>query len=116
TMGANSKVGFQYFQPFYWNIAPNMDATITSRAMSKRGLQLMGDVRYRDYNYSGNSRFEYLPKDNDTGESRYAYSIRHNQNLGNGFSTNLNLSGVSDATYFTRSEEHTSELQSRENL
>lgn len=101
TMGANSRVGFQYFQPFYWNIAPNMDATLTSRAMSKRGIQLIGDVRYRDYNYTGNTRFEYLPKDETTGEARYAYSVRHNQNLGNGFSTYLNLSGVSDATYFT---------------
>ena len=47
TFGANSKVGVQYYQPFYWNIAPNMDATLTSRVMSKRGLQLNGEVRYR---------------------------------------------------------------------
>lgn len=101
TMGVNSKVGFQYFQPFYWNIAPNMDATLTSRVMAKRGAQLSGDLRYLDYNYRGTSRFEYLPKDSVTGESRYAYSVLHNQNLGNGFSAYLNLSGVSDATYFT---------------
>ena len=101
TFGANSKIGVQYYQPYYWNIAPNMDATITSRLMTKRGLQLSGDLRYLDYYYSGTSRFEYLPNDALTGESRYAYSVRHNQNLGNGFSGSLNLNGVSDATYFT---------------
>lgn len=101
TIGANSRIGAQYLQPFYWNIAPNMDLTVTSRLMSKRGLQLNGELRYLDYNYSGTSRFEYLPEDTVTNESRYAYAIRHNQTLGNGFSTYLNLNGVSDATYFT---------------
>ena len=101
TFGTNTKVGVQYYQPYYWNIAPNMDATITSRLMSKRGLQLNGELRYLDYNYYGTSRFEYLPTDNATNETRYAYSVLHNQNLGNGFSGSLNLNGVSDPTYFT---------------
>lgn len=101
TFGANSKIGFQYSQPYYWNIAPNMDATISSRLMTKRGLQLNADFRYLDYNYSGTSRFEYLPNDSATGETRYAYSIQHRQNLGAGFTGSLNLNGVSDSTYFT---------------
>lgn len=101
TFGANSKIGVQYYQPFYWNIAPNMDATLTSRLMTKRGLQLNADLRYLDYNYNGTARVEYLPNDTVTGESRYAYSILHTQNLGGGFSGNLNLNGVSDSTYFT---------------
>lgn len=101
TVGADTKVGVQYFQPFYWNIAPNMDATLTTRLMSKRGLQLSGELRYLDYNYVGTSRFEYLPHDAATGESRYAFSVQHNQILGNGFSGLLNLNGVSDSTYYT---------------
>jgi LPS-assembly protein len=101
TVGTNTKVGVQYYQPLYWNIAPNMDATLTSRVMSKRGVQLNGELRYLDYNYFGTSRFEYLPNDTTTGESRYAYSVLHNQNLGSGFNAYLNLNGVSDATYFT---------------
>ncbi|HWT53685.1 MAG TPA: LPS-assembly protein LptD [Rhodocyclaceae bacterium] len=101
TFGTNTKVGVQYYQPYYWNIAPNMDATITSRMMTKRGLQLAADVRYLDYYYNGQSRFEYLPNDSTTGESRYAYSVLHYQNFGAGLSGSLNLSGVSDAKYFT---------------
>lgn len=101
TIGANSKIGFQYSQPFYWNIAPNMDATLYSRLMSKRGLQLGGELRYLDYNYNGASRYEYLPNDTVTGTSRYAYSVLHSQNFGSGFTGSLNLNGVSDSTYFT---------------
>ncbi len=101
TFGANSRVGVQYIQPFYWNIAPNMDATFSSRMMSRRGLQLNSQLRYVDYNYSGTSNFEYLPNDSVTGGSRYAYSILHNQNFGAGLTGGLNLNGVSDDTYFT---------------
>ena len=101
TFGANSRIGFQYIQPYYWNIAPNMDATISSRLMSRRGLQLNGQLRYLDFNYSGTSNFEYLPNDSVAGRSRYAYSILHNQNFGAGFTGVLNLNGVSDDDYFT---------------
>lgn len=101
TAGANSKVGLQYLQPFYWNIAPNMDATIAARLMARRGIQLSGKLRYLDYNYNGNANFEYLPNDTVTGKSRYAYSVVHNQNFGAGFRGYLNLNGVSDSTYFT---------------
>ncbi|MGO3769728.1 MAG: LPS-assembly protein LptD, partial [Vreelandella alkaliphila] len=41
-----SNEGFDYAQPFYWNIAPNHDATITPRWMSDRGLLLNGEYRY----------------------------------------------------------------------
>jgi len=101
TVGANTRTGFQYTQPLYWNIAPNMDATLTSKAMTKRGVQMIGDVRYIDFNYSGSSRFEYLPNDNVTKTNRYAYAIVHNQNFGAGLTGNVNLNGVSDSNYFT---------------
>lgn len=101
TFAVNSTLGAQYFQPWYWNIAPNMDATITSRTMTKRGEQLLGEFRYLDYNYSGVSNIEYLPHDSVVDKTRYAFSVLHNQNFGQGFSGTLNLSGVSDPTYFT---------------
>ena len=101
TLGTNSINGIQASLPWYWNIAPNMDATITPREMSKRGFLLGGEFRYLDYNYSGQDRLEYLPSDRLTGTRRYAYSIVHNQNFGRGLTGNLNLNGASDGTYFT---------------
>ncbi len=45
-IGLNSRNGFDYQQPFYWNIAPNYDATFTPRYMSKRGEELSAQFRY----------------------------------------------------------------------
>ena len=102
TLGQSTASGLMLSAPYYWNIAPNMDATLAPRVYSKRGLQLASEFRYLDPNYLGNLRAEYLPNDTQAqGDNRYAYSLRHQQNLGNGFSGNINLSGVSDDKYFT---------------
>ena len=42
----SSKDGFAYSQPFYWNIAPNMDATITPTYYSRRGWQISPEYRF----------------------------------------------------------------------
>ena len=42
TYGTTSNSGVEVAVPYYWNISPNKDATITSRALSRRGLQLQG--------------------------------------------------------------------------
>ena len=42
---ANS-TGFDLTVPYYFNIAPNQDATLAGRLMTKRGLQLQGEYRY----------------------------------------------------------------------
>jgi len=46
TYGTTSKNGLEISVPFYWNISPDMDATLTTRTLSKRGIQLQGEVRY----------------------------------------------------------------------
>jgi LPS-assembly protein len=102
TFGSSSVNGLTLATPYYWNIAPNMDATIAPRVYAKRGLQLGSEFRYLDHNYAGNIRGEFLPNDRlGDDEDRYAYSLRHQQNLGRGFSGSLNISGVSDDKYFT---------------
>lgn len=101
TYGTTSNSGIEVTLPFYWNIAPNMDATLSPRAMARRGLQLNTEFRYLEPNYSGMSRVEYLPRDQLTGTSRSAYSFQHQHNLGHGFSGNINVNGASDDTYFT---------------
>jgi LPS-assembly protein len=101
TIGHTSNGGFDVEVPWYWNIAPNMDATITERELSKRGLQSIADVRYLNYNYQGQTHVEWLPTDRETQTRRYAYTVVHNQNFGQGLTGSLNLSGASDGTYFT---------------
>lgn len=111
TIGSTSKSGLEVTAPWYWNIAPNMDATITPRLMTRRGVQINTELRYlldTQLNRSqpglpdkGQVRFEYLPSDNVAGRDRYGYALQHNQYLGHGFTANLNLNGVSDDNYFS---------------
>jgi len=101
TFGASSNTGTELTVPYYWNIAPNMDATIAPRLMTKRGLQLGGEFRYLKPNYRGEISGEWLPEDAIVHKSRSSYSLKHDQNFGYGFTGSLNLNGVSDDTYFT---------------
>lgn len=101
TIGSSTKAGLEFSLPYYWDIAPNMDATITPREMSKRGLQLNGELRYLSYGYRGQVRAEWLPNDKLTQTNRYGYSIVHNQDFGGGLTGTLNLNGVSDDNYLS---------------
>ena len=101
SFGSSNKGGMEYTQPFYWNIAENMDATIAPRFMTKRGMLLNGEYRYLQPSYSGTMLGGYLPDDKIEHTSRSAYSVTHNQNLGNGFSGSLALNRASDNTYFS---------------
>lgn len=101
TIGSSSRTGTEYTQPYYWNIAPSMDATFAPRVMTRRGVQIGAEARYLDFDYRGELRGEYLPNDRVTGDSRSLFSFQHSHNLGAGFSAALNLNKVSDDTYFT---------------
>ena len=101
TLGTTSKGGIEMTLPYFWNIAPDMDMTISPRVMAKRGVQWNGEFRYIDPNYNGISRVEYLPDDLITHRTRSSVSVTHAQNLGYGFSGNLSLNNVSDDSYFS---------------
>jgi LPS-assembly protein len=101
TIGSTSKSGIETTLPFYWNIAPDMDATIAPRFMAKRGVQWGGEYRYLAGNYSGQVSGEFLPDDNLTHTNRSALTLEHHQDFGGGLTGSLNLNRVSDDTYFT---------------
>ena len=100
--GSTDKGGAEITIPFYWNIAPNRDATVAPRIMTRRGVLVDGEFRYLEPNYLGEARAEVLPDDRvRNGEERWAYFIRHNHTLPSGWFGALNLLRVSDDTYFT---------------
>ena len=100
TFGATSKTGVDFTQPYYFNIAPNMDMTAQLRAMSKRGLQIGDEFRYMGEKYTGMMAGTYLNRDIQTGTDRWMFTANHFQSLGNGFFAGYNVSGVSDDNYF----------------
>lgn len=101
TFGSSVQSGQELSTPYYWNIAPNRDMTLTPRYMTKRGLQLNSAFRYLGETYRGEARAEILPSDQQTRTTRSAMGILHQQTLAPGLTTSLNLNKVSDNTYLT---------------
>lgn len=100
SLAITSSTGAEVAAPFYWNIAPNRDATITPRVMSKRGLQLGAEFRYLEPAYSGQLLGEYTPNDRLTGRQRYQWSWKHNIERLGGWQGGLYVNGISDDNYF----------------
>ena len=100
TFGSSNKTGVDLALPYYWNIAPNYDATITPRFMSRRGVQFGGEFRYLGESYRGESRVEWMPKDRLTGEERTLASIQHEQRITSKLYGSLDFNSVSDDRYF----------------
>jgi LPS-assembly protein len=96
-----SQRGFEVAVPYYWNIAPERDLTVTPVLMTKRGVQLKNLGRYLQQNYNGELRLEYLPYDRQFGASRTGVSWQHAQVFAPGFTGNLDYNKVSDDSYFT---------------
>lgn len=86
--------------PFYWNIAPEQDATVTPVFMSKRGEQLKTHYRYLDAKYFGEARAEYMPQDRALGAPRSGYSWQHEHRFSPALLARLDLNRVSDDQYF----------------
>ena len=106
TWGTTTKSGFEVLAPFYWNISPNMDATLSTRELSKRGIQYAGEFRYLEENYSGLDNIEYLSSDEITQKDRYFARVKHQQNFGNGWSGGIDVARVSDSQYFSDLSTH----------
>ncbi|MEO8484744.1 MAG: LPS-assembly protein LptD [Betaproteobacteria bacterium] len=104
TAGSSGARGLELALPYYFNLAPNYDATVTPRIMSKRGIQVGGQFRYLfggdDTQNAGEADAQVLPNDRQTGETRYALVWRHQQQLPKGFGAYLDLNKVSDDKYF----------------
>ncbi|MDR1311785.1 MAG: LPS-assembly protein LptD [Burkholderiaceae bacterium] len=99
TMGSSSRGGMEVMVPYYFNLAPNYDLTLSPRYISKRGLQMNALGRYLGNQYSGTTNVEYLPNDNDYGDTRYAISSKHQQKLSPHLSLNWDYNHVSDNQY-----------------
>lgn len=97
--GTTNSSGFEATLPFYWNIAPNRDYTLSPRLLARRGLQLGNEFRYLDGRYSGELRADYLA-DRETKEDRWALSMRHAHVFTPRLTGSIDFQRVSDDTYF----------------
>ena len=105
TLGHGSRDGYFYAQPVYWNIAPNLDATLTPKYMSHRGWQLNSEFRYLTTLGEGQVAGEYLGddrlKDYDSeNRKRHLFYWKHNAAFARDWRLDLNYTKVSDKRYF----------------
>jgi LPS-assembly protein len=119
TIGLDNLNGLELTLPWYWNIAPNRDATFFPALMTKRGIDLGGEFRYLENDYGGTLRANYMPGDRLRDRDRWAYAIKHDglvhTGLGpiGGIGVNLNLNRVSDDNYWRDFSRSTPSLTQR---
>lgn len=100
-VGRSSDSGTEISVPWYWNIAPNLDATLTPRHLSERGTQLQTETRWlaRDAGY-WQLDLHHLPDDALFGDDRTLAQLQQNGRYAHGLRTDIDLAGVSDDEYF----------------
>ncbi|MEN8107280.1 MAG: LPS assembly protein LptD [Pseudomonadota bacterium] len=100
--GHSQESGYETSVPYYLNLAPNYDATLTPRIMSKRGLMLGGEFRYLTGINNGQISGEYLPSDNEfDDQNRSLVAMKHRGHPLRRMDTRIDASRVSDKEYFT---------------
>ena len=92
--------GFEFSIPYYWNIAPNQDATLTPRYFTERGAMLTAEYRFMTRRTGGNLNFDYLPSDKKTRDLRYHYRFEHSARLSRRWGSSVVVNRVSDDQYF----------------
>jgi len=98
--GITGKSGFEAAIPYYLNLAPNYDMTLTPRYLQKRGTQIGEQIRYMEKNFISELNAEQLPNDRTLDQGRSAISFVANYNRESALLGGLNLNRVSDDNYF----------------
>ena len=99
-IGSTRRGGNEISMPYYFNLAPNYDATVTPHLMSDRGLQLQTRFRYLTNSMHGTVSADYLGSDNEFNDSRSYLGLQHQKLFAGGWRNRINFSEVSDSQYF----------------
>lgn len=99
-VGVSSKSGFELTTPYYFNLAPNYDATLMPRIMSARGLQLGGQFRYLTHHHWGEFDGQVVPYDFKYGATRYLVHFHDSGQITPHIGVQAIYGRVSDDQYF----------------
>ena len=99
-IGSSGRSGNEIRIPWYWNIAPNYDATITPRLLTSRGIQLATEFRYLSSRNSGTIALDYLPDDDIVRRARHQYRLEHETIFASGWRNRIDFRKVSDSQYY----------------
>ena len=114
--GYSNVGGFDLALPYYWNIAPNYDATIVPHLYTLRGMMMGGDFRFLTENSNGVIGGNFLPNDKafnkfiinnqdefpvlrGTSTDRWSVMLHENTAFSSNLHMNINYQQVSDDYY-----------------
>ena len=102
TVGTSNKSGKELALPYYLNLAPNYDATITPDFFSRRGLLMLGEFRYLSAINQGQINLEYIHSDKEyDAQARGALALRHEGHPLPRLRSEVEYNYVSDGDYLT---------------
>lgn len=107
SFSTSSDTGFMLVTPYYFNLAPNYDATLYPRYMTKRGLLMEGEFRYLTPSSEGqfggaylNDKSDERKDQTDYKDQRYMVNWQHKGGLNERLMTEVNYTDISDPFYF----------------
>jgi LPS-assembly protein len=101
SFGHSTNNGYQLEVPYYFNLAPNYDLTVTPGLLSARGVQLGGEFRFLTASSHGQIEENFLPNDTIEHSDRAYLHITDITNLAQGLRFDTDIASVSDSNYFS---------------
>ncbi len=87
--------------PYYFNLAPNYDYTVSLTTLQNRGIQLNNEFRYLSEIHKGDLEYNFIPNDDSfNGEKRDYFKFNHLTRINKNTELKINAEGVSDEEYF----------------
>ncbi|OLY71886.1 LPS biosynthesis protein [Pseudomonas sp. ATCC PTA-122608] len=121
SFSTGSETGFTLVTPYYFNLAPNYDATLYPQYMTKRGMLMEGEFRYLTKSSEGQFGGAYLNDDNDERKNqtdyektRYMLNWQHKGGLDSRLLTQVDYTKISDPYYFQDLKSYQIGVQSQE--
>ena len=107
SFSTSSDTGFALQTPYYFNLAPNYDATLYPTYMTKRGLLMEGEFRYLTKSSEGqvggawlNDKEDERKLQSEYEDQRWMYSWQHKQGLDSRLLAEVDYTDISDPYYF----------------
>lgn len=99
-VGITERSGIDITVPYYLNLAPNYDATLFPRLLTKRGVLLGVESRFLLDNSHGVNSFEVLPNDRVADDSRWSVALNDEYRLNENTRAGMTVIRVSDNDFF----------------
>ncbi len=102
SFGHSGNNGYELQVPYYLNLAPNYDLTLTPGVLSARGAQLAEDFRFLTTDSHGQVDATFLPDDRkDDHDNRSYFRVTDITDIQHGLRVDTDVAGISDSNYFS---------------